>query len=62
MTFSGMLHHMAPVRANVSELFSASIIKVTGIGELGMTLAVTSDRRTLGRNAKSERKPVWNSC
>jgi hypothetical protein len=31
---------------------SASIIKVTRIGELGLTLAVTSNRRTLRRNTK----------
>jgi hypothetical protein len=42
MAFSGMLHHLALVTANVSVELSASIIKVTRIGELGM-LAVTSD-------------------
>jgi hypothetical protein len=46
MTSSGMLRHMAFVRTDVSEELSASIIRVTRIGELG-TLAVTSNRSTL---------------
>jgi hypothetical protein len=37
---------MAVVRTDVSEDRSASIIKVTRIGKLGTTLAVTSNRRT----------------
>jgi hypothetical protein len=37
---SGMLRLVALVRACVSEELSASIIRVTGIGDLG-TLAVT---------------------
>jgi hypothetical protein len=44
-----MLGHVAVVRAEVSEDRSASIIKVTRIGGLGTTLAVTSNRRTLRR-------------
>jgi hypothetical protein len=47
------------LRTVVSEELSASIIRVTRIGELGM-LAVTSNRCTLRRNAKWERKLVWN--
>jgi hypothetical protein len=35
---------------DVSEELSASFIRVTRIGELGTTLAVTSNRRTLRRN------------
>jgi hypothetical protein len=35
------------VRTDVSEERSASIIRVTRIGELGTTLAVTSNRGTL---------------
>jgi hypothetical protein len=35
---------------HVSEELSASFIRVTRIGELGTTLAVTSNRRTLRRN------------
>jgi hypothetical protein len=50
MTSSGMLRLVALVRTDVSEERSASIIKVTRIGELGTTLAVTSNRCTLGRN------------
>jgi hypothetical protein len=45
-----MLHRVALVRTGVSEELSASFIRVTGIGELGTTLAVTSSRRTLRRN------------
>jgi hypothetical protein len=35
MASSGMLHHVAPVRTDVSEELSASIVRVTRIGELG---------------------------
>jgi hypothetical protein len=45
-----MLRHVALVRTDISEELSASFIRVTGIGELGATLAVTSYRRTLRRN------------
>jgi hypothetical protein len=45
MPSSGMLHRVALVRTEVSEKLSASFIKVTRIGELGITLAVTSNRR-----------------
>jgi hypothetical protein len=41
MASSGMLRRVALVRTDVSEELSASIIRVTRIGELG-TLAVTS--------------------
>jgi hypothetical protein len=37
----GMLRHVAHVRTDVSEEVSASIIRVTRIGELGTMLAVT---------------------
>jgi demethoxyubiquinone hydroxylase (CLK1/Coq7/Cat5 family) len=40
MTSSGMLRRVALVRTDVSEELSASVIRVTRIGELG-TLAVT---------------------
>jgi hypothetical protein len=36
---------VALVRTDVSEELSASFIRVTRIGELGTTLAVTSNRR-----------------
>jgi hypothetical protein len=42
-----MLHRVALVRIDVSEELSASFIRVTKIGELGTTQAVTSNRRTL---------------
>jgi hypothetical protein len=48
-----MLRRVAVVGADVSDELSASIIRVTRIGELGKTLAVTSSRQTLQRNTKS---------
>jgi hypothetical protein len=45
-----MLSRMALVRTDVSEEGIASIISVTRIGELGTTLAVTSNRSTMRRN------------
>jgi hypothetical protein len=47
-----MLRRVALVRTDVSEELSASFIRVTRIGELGKTLAVTSNRRKLRRNTK----------
>jgi hypothetical protein len=47
MASSGMLLRVALVRTHVSEELSASFIRVTRIGELGTTLALTSNRRTL---------------
>jgi hypothetical protein len=41
-----MWRRVALVRIDVSEELSASIIRVTRIGELGTTLAVTSNQRT----------------
>jgi hypothetical protein len=57
MASSAMLRRAALVRTDVSEDLSASIIRVTRIGELGTTLAVTSNRHTLRRNTK-----VTDSC
>jgi hypothetical protein len=45
-----MLRRVAFVRTDVSEEPGASFIRVTNIGELGTTLAATSNRRTLRRN------------
>jgi hypothetical protein len=41
-----MLRRVALVRTDVSEELNASFIRVTRIGELGATLAVTSNRRS----------------
>jgi hypothetical protein len=47
-----MLPCVAIVITDVSEELSTSLISVTRIGELGTTLAVTSNRRKLRRNTK----------
>jgi hypothetical protein len=47
MPSSGMLRRVALVRTDVSKELSASFIRVTRIGELGTTLAVTSNQCTL---------------
>jgi hypothetical protein len=52
MASYGMLNLVALVRTDVSEELTASFIRVTRIGELGTTLALTSNRRTL-------RSVVW---
>jgi hypothetical protein len=57
MVSSGMLHSMVVVRTDVSEELSASFIRVTRIGELGTTLAVTSNRRWLLVMANVPRSP-----
>jgi hypothetical protein len=41
------LRHVALVRVDVSDELIASNIRVTGIGELGTTLALTSNRSML---------------
>jgi hypothetical protein len=55
-----MLRRVALIRADVSEDRSASIIRVTRIGELGITLAVTNNRLTLRRNSISSRQHSSN--
>jgi hypothetical protein len=45
-----MLRRVVLVKTDVSEELRASFIRVTRIDELGTTLAVTSNRRTLPRN------------
>jgi hypothetical protein len=52
MVSPGMLRLVALVRTDGSEEPSASFIKVRRIGELGTTLAATSNRRML-RNVGS---------
>jgi hypothetical protein len=44
---SGMLGRVAIVRTDVSERRTASVMRVIRIGELGTTLAVTSNRSSL---------------
>jgi hypothetical protein len=44
-----MICHVALVRTDVSEEHIAPIIRVTRIGELGTTIAVTSNRRSVRR-------------
>jgi hypothetical protein len=53
MMSSGMLRRVAFVRTDVSEELSASFIRVTIIGEVGTTLTVTSNRRTLRASVAS---------
>jgi hypothetical protein len=53
MAFSGLLRRVTLIRADVSEELGASFIRETKIYELGTTLAVTSNRRTL-RKSSSE--------
>jgi hypothetical protein len=55
MRYSGILRQVALVRTDVSKERSASINRVTGIGELG-TLA--SNRRTLQRNTIVPSSPI----
>jgi hypothetical protein len=43
MASSGMVQRVALVRTYIAEELSASFIRVTRIGELGTTLAVTSN-------------------
>jgi hypothetical protein len=56
MASSGMLRRVALVRADVSEEPSASFIKVTRIGVIGTTLAVTSNRLTLRDSCHSDER------
>jgi hypothetical protein len=51
MMSSEMLRRVALARTDVSEELNDSFIRVTRIGELGTTLAVTSNLRTLRRNS-----------
>jgi hypothetical protein len=52
MVSSEMLRRVALERTDISEEISASFIRVTRIGELGTTLSVTDNLRTLRRNTK----------
>jgi hypothetical protein len=59
MMSSGMLYRVVLVRTDVSDEPSASFIRVTRIGELGKTLAATSNRRTLRRKAEISSQRAW---
>jgi hypothetical protein len=50
MPYSGVLSYVAVVKTDVSEESIASTIRVTSIGELEATLAVTNNRKTRRRN------------
>jgi hypothetical protein len=50
MASSGMIRRVILVRTDVSEELGASFIRVTRVGELGTTLAVSSNRRKLRGN------------
>jgi hypothetical protein len=53
-----MIRRVALIRKYVSGELSASFIRVTRIGELGTTLAVTSNRRTLRRYQVYQEIPI----
>jgi hypothetical protein len=50
MPSSGILRRVALVSSDIAEECVTFIIRATRIGELGKTLAVTSNQRTLRRN------------
>jgi demethoxyubiquinone hydroxylase (CLK1/Coq7/Cat5 family) len=59
MVSSRLLRRVALVRTDVSEEPGASFIRVTKIGELGTTQAVTSNRRTLRqRTSRATRRNI----
>jgi hypothetical protein len=58
MASSEMLRRVALVRTDVSEELSASIIRVTRIGELGTKLDVTNNRCTLLVTANVPSSPI----
>jgi hypothetical protein len=47
MAYSGILRHVALVRTDVSEEISASIIRVTRIGELGTSVLTRATQRNI---------------
>jgi hypothetical protein len=53
MESSGVLRRVALGRTDITEELSAPFIRVTRIHELGTTVVVTSNLRTLQRNSAS---------
>jgi hypothetical protein len=58
MASSGMVRRVALVRTDGSEELSDSYIRVTRIGELATTLAVTSNRHTLCSDVLQPYRPL----
>jgi hypothetical protein len=58
MVSSVLLRRVALVRTDVSEEPGASYIRVTKIGELGITQAATSNQRTLRRKPQILHRPL----
>jgi hypothetical protein len=56
MVSSGMLRHVALVRTDVSEKRSASVIRVTRIGEIG---TATTKNRSAQDLRSSQEKHLW---
>jgi hypothetical protein len=59
MPSSGILRRVALVRTDVSEELSASSIRVTRIGELGTTLALTRNRRGVCAHGVTSQKTLF---
>jgi hypothetical protein len=53
MASSGMLRRVILLRTDVSEVLSASFIRVTRIGELGTTILITLMKEALSSSEKS---------
>jgi hypothetical protein len=62
MTYSGMLRRVALVRIYVSEELSASIIRVTRIGELGTALAISCEEIKILHRAHNVQKFSNSDC
>jgi hypothetical protein len=56
-----MLCRVALVRTDVSEELRASFIRVTKIGELETTLAITNNQQKLRRNTNFLTRATWSN-